>query len=130
MTRRSVVPLIFAAPVLLRAQTAANRIVIDPLRVRANIDRRIWGSFLEHLGRAIYQGIYDPGSALSDASGVRKDVASEVRSMGVPIIRYPGGNFVSGYNWLDGVGPRDKRPTVLDRPGTRSRRTSLGRTSS
>jgi len=115
MTRRSVVPLIFAAPALLRAQTAANRIVIDPLRVRANIDRRIWGSFLEHLGRAIYQGIYDPGSALSDASGFRKDVASEVRSMGVPIIRYPGGNFVSGYNWLDGVGPRDKRPTVLDR---------------
>jgi alpha-N-arabinofuranosidase len=68
-----------------------------------------WGSFLEHLGRAIYQGIYEPGSALADSAGFRKDVAAEVRGMGVPIIRYPGGNFVSGYNWLDGVGPRDKR---------------------
>ena len=69
--------------------------------MRANIDRRIWGSFLEHLGRAIYQGIYDPGSALSDAAGLRKDAAMEVRSIGVPIIRYPGGNFVSGYSvWL------------------------------
>ena len=56
-----------------------------------------------------------PVRALADASGFRKDVAAEVRGMGVPIIRYPGGNFVSGYNWLDGVGPRDKRPTVLDR---------------
>lgn len=115
LTRRSFVPLIFAAPTLLRAQAAANRVVIDPLRVRATIDRRIWGSFLEHLGRAIYGGIYDPGSPLADAAGFRKDVAAEVRGMGVPIIRYPGGNFVSGYNWLDGVGPRDKRPTVLDR---------------
>ena len=115
LTRRSFVPLMFAAHTLLRAQAAVNRVVIDPLRVRATLDRRIWGSFLEHLGRAIYGGIYDPGSALADASGFRKDVAAEVRGMGVPIIRYPGGNFVSGYNWLDGVGPRDKRPTVLDR---------------
>jgi alpha-N-arabinofuranosidase len=115
LTRRSFVPLIFAAPTLLRAQAAASRVVIDPLRVRATIDRRIWGSFLEHLGRAIYGGIYEPGSGLADSAGFRTDVAGEVRSMGVPIIRYPGGNFVSGYNWLDGVGPRDKRPTVLDR---------------
>jgi alpha-N-arabinofuranosidase len=83
--------------------------------VRAALDRRSLGELLEHLGRAIYGGIYDPGSALADAAGFRKDVAAEVRRMGVPIIRYPGGNFVSGYNWLDGVGPRDKRPTVLDR---------------
>jgi alpha-L-arabinofuranosidase len=96
MTRRSFVPLIFATPTLLRAQAAASRVVIDPLRVRANIDRRIWGSFLEHLGRAIYGGVYEPGSALADSAGFRTDVAGEVRSMGVPIIRYPGGNFVSG----------------------------------
>ncbi len=115
MNRRRFVSMISAAPALLRAQNAVNRIVIDPVRVRADIDRRIWGSFLEHLGRAIYGGIYEPGSALSDAAGFRTDVAAEVRRMGVPIIRYPGGNFVSGYNWLDGVGPRDKRPTVLDR---------------
>jgi len=67
------------------------------------------------LGRAIYEGIFDPGSKLSDASGFRKDVMEEVRRMGVPIIRYPGGNFVSGYNWLDGVGPKETRPRVLDK---------------
>jgi alpha-N-arabinofuranosidase len=67
------------------------------------------------LGRAIYEGIYDPGSKLSDANGLRKDVVEEVRSLGVPIVRYPGGNFVSGYNWLDGIGPKQDRPRVLDK---------------
>ena len=74
-----------------------------------------FGCFLEHLGRAIYEGIYDPGSKLSDANGFRTDVMEEVRTLGVPIIRYPGGNFVSGYHWLDGVGPKKDRPRVLDR---------------
>ncbi len=91
------------------------RAVINRARVRSELDRRILGSFLEHLGRAIYGGIYEPGSALADASGYRKDVAAEIKELGVPIIRYPGGNFVSGYHWLDGVGPKDQRPTVLDR---------------
>ncbi len=81
----------------------------------ADFDRRLLGSFLEHLGRAIYTGVYQPGSPLADAKGFRTDVAREVRELGVPIVRYPGGNFVSGYNWLDGVGPRTERPTVLDR---------------
>jgi alpha-N-arabinofuranosidase len=67
------------------------------------------------LGRAIYEGIYEPGSELSDANGFRKDVLEEIRRLGVPIIRYPGGNFVSGYNWLEGVGPRQSRPRVLDK---------------
>lgn len=75
----------------------------------------MFGSFLEHLGRAIYEGIYDPGSKLSDSNGFRKDVLDEIRHLGVPIIRYPGGNFVSGYNWLDGVGPKANRPRVLDK---------------
>jgi alpha-N-arabinofuranosidase len=79
------------------------------------LDRNLFGSFLEHLGRAIYEGIYEPGSSLSDAKGFRKDVLEEVRNLGVPIIRYPGGNFVSGYNWLDGVGPKKERPRVLDK---------------
>ena len=79
------------------------------------LDRNLFGSFLEHLGRAIYEGIYDPGSPLSDANGFRKDVMEEVRNLGVPIIRYPGGNFVSGYNWLDGVGPKKDRPRELDK---------------
>jgi alpha-N-arabinofuranosidase len=91
------------------------RIYIDSRRVVAPLDRNLFGSFLEHLGRAIYEGIYDPGSKLSDGNGFRKDVADEVRQMGVPIVRYPGGNFVSGYNWLDGVGPKQDRPRVLDK---------------
>ncbi len=82
---------------------------------RADFDRRVFGSFLEHLGRAVYTGVYQPGSGLADAKGFRTDVAREVRELGVPIVRYPGGNFVSGYNWLDGVGPRAQRPTVLER---------------
>ncbi|MGD0568439.1 MAG: alpha-N-arabinofuranosidase [Candidatus Sulfotelmatobacter sp.] len=94
---------------------AAIRVYVDTRRTIAPLDRNLFGSFLEHLGRAIYEGIYDPGSKLSDANGFRKDVIAEIRQLGVPIIRYPGGNFVSGYNWLDGVGPRQNRPVVLDK---------------
>jgi alpha-N-arabinofuranosidase len=93
----------------------AGRVYVDSRRTLAPLDRNMFGSFLEHLGRAIYEGIYDPGSKLSDANGLRKDVMDEVRQLGVPIIRYPGGNFVSGYNWLDGVGPKQDRPRVLDK---------------
>lgn len=92
-----------------------SRAFIDSRRTIAPIDKNLFGSFLEHLGRAIYEGIYDPGSKLSDANGFRKDVLDEIKKMGVPIIRYPGGNFVSGYNWLDGVGPKKDRPVALDR---------------
>ena len=91
------------------------QIFIDSRRTIAPLDRNLFGSFLEHLGRAIYEGIYDPGSKLSDSNGFRKDVLQEIRQIGVPIIRYPGGNFVSGYNWLDGVGPKQDRPRVLDK---------------
>ena len=90
--------------------TAPARVLIDTRRTIAPLDRNLFGSFLEHLGRAIYQGIYDPGSKLSDANGFRKDVLDEIRQLGVPIVRYPGGNFVSGYNWLDGVGPEAEPP--------------------
>src|SRR5512143_2310463 len=92
-----------------------TRIYADTRRTIAPLERNVFGSFLEHLGRAIYEGIYEPGSPLSDANGFRKDVAEEIRQLGVPIIRYPGGNFVSGYNWLDGVGPKKDRPRVLDK---------------
>lgn len=91
------------------------RVVLDTSRVRADLDRHILGSFLEHLGRAIYGGIYEPGSPLADANGLRKDVSEEIRTLAVPIVRYPGGNFVSGYHWQDGVGPKEQRPRVLDR---------------
>ncbi len=92
-----------------------TRVVIDSTREISSISPRLFGSFLEHLGRAIYEGIYDPGSKFADAHGFRTDVIAEVKKLGVPIVRYPGGNFVSGYHWLDGVGPKKDRPTVLDR---------------
>jgi len=77
-------------------------------------DKRLFGSFIEHLGRAIYSGIYEPGHPLSDENGFRNDVASLVKELDVSVVRYPGGNFVSGYNWEDGVGPADQRPVRLD----------------
>ena len=80
----------------------------------AEIDNRLYGAFLEHLGRAIYTGIYEPGHPTADANGMRGDVIDMVKELNVPIVRYPGGNFVSAYNWEDGVGPKDQRPTRLD----------------
>jgi alpha-L-arabinofuranosidase len=94
---------------------SAARVYVDTRRTISPIDPNLFGSFLEHLGRAIYEGIYDPKSKLADDNGFRKDVADEIKKLGVPIIRYPGGNFVSGYNWLDGVGPKQDRPVVLDK---------------
>lgn len=90
------------------------RVTIDPDRCVSTIDRNLFGSFIEHLGRAVYEGIYEPGSKFADANGFRTDVLKEIKDLGVPIIRYPGGNFVSGHHWLDAVGPKDKRPRVLD----------------
>jgi alpha-N-arabinofuranosidase len=91
------------------------RAVINQARYTSELDRRLLGAFLEHLGRAIYTGVYEPGSPLADAKGFRTDVIKEIKELAVPIMRYPGGNFVSGYNWLDGVGPKNQRPTVLER---------------
>ena len=78
------------------------------------VDRRLFGSFIEHLGRAVYGGIYEPDHPEADEQGFRKDVLSLIRELDVPVVRYPGGNFVSGYNWEDGVGPVDLRPARLD----------------
>lgn len=78
------------------------------------IDKRIYGSFLEHLGRAIYEGIYQPNHPLADEQGFRMDVLELIREIDVPVIRYPGGNFVSGYHWEDGIGPKEKRVEQLD----------------
>lgn len=94
---------------------SATRVIIDSTRQVAPVSPHLFGSFLEHLGRAIYEGIYEPGSKFADENGFRTDVLNEIHKMEVPIIRYPGGNFVSGYHWLDGVGPKKNRPTVLDR---------------
>ena len=97
-----------------QARSPARAFVIQA-RHRADFDRRLLGAFLEHLGRSIYTGVYEPDSPLADKNGFRTDVITQVKELGVPIMRYPGGNFVSGYNWLDGVGPKNKRPTVLER---------------
>ena len=78
------------------------------------IDRRIFGSFIEHLGRAVYGGIYEPGHPLADEEGFRTDVIKLINELDVPVVRYPGGNFVSGYNWEDGVGPVEERPARLE----------------
>ena len=78
------------------------------------IDKRIYGSFVEHLGRCVYGGIYEKGHPTADADGFREDVAALAKELGVQIVRYPGGNFVSGYRWEDGIGPVEQRPTRLD----------------
>lgn len=78
------------------------------------IDPRIFSGFLEHLGRAVYEGVYEPGNPLSDADGFRTDVLEALRKLRMPYIRYPGGNFVSNYDWRDGIGPGDRRPVRPD----------------
>lgn len=90
------------------------KLYIDKYHVIGEVDKRIYGSFIEHLGRAVYGGIYQPDSPLSDEQGFRKDVLALVRNIDVPVVRYPGGNFVSGYHWEDGVGPKADRPAKLD----------------
>ncbi len=91
-----------------------TRLVLDPKFRVAPVHRRTFGSFVEHLGRCVYSGIYEPGHPTADPDGFRRDVIDLVRELGVTTVRYPGGNFVSGYRWEDGVGPREQRPTRLD----------------
>ncbi|MEA9985040.1 alpha-N-arabinofuranosidase [Subtercola sp. RTI3] len=89
-------------------------LTLDPHFTVGRINRRIFGSFIEHLGRCVYDGIYEPGHPTADSNGFREDVIELVRELGVSTIRYPGGNFVSGFRWEDSVGPRSERPTRLD----------------
>jgi alpha-L-arabinofuranosidase len=90
------------------------KIFLDKEFVIGEVDRRLFGSFIEHLGRAVYGGIYEPGHPRADARGFRLDVLELVRELKLPIVRYPGGNFVSSFNWEDSVGPVDRRPRRLD----------------
>ena len=80
------------------------KMVLDKEFQIAPIDKRIYGSFIEHLGRAVYEGIYQPGHPAADKDGFRQDVVQLVKELDVPIIRYPGGNFVSNFYWEDSVG--------------------------
>jgi alpha-L-arabinofuranosidase len=90
------------------------RLTIDPSFTVGPIDRRLFGSFVEHLGRCVYDGLYEPGHPSADSEGFREDVIDLVKDLGVSTIRYPGGNFVSGFRWEDSVGPREARPRRLD----------------
>ncbi|MFC5404852.1 alpha-N-arabinofuranosidase [Cohnella soli] len=90
------------------------KMIVDKEFVIGAIDPRLYGSFIEHVGRAVYGGIYEPGHPDADEQGFRKDVTALIKELSVPIVRYPGGNFVSGYNWEDGVGPVAERKRRLD----------------
>jgi alpha-N-arabinofuranosidase len=90
------------------------RLTLDPHFTVGAINRRIFGSFVEHLGRCVYDGIYEPGHPTADSEGFRTDVIELVKELGTTTIRYPGGNFVSGFKWEDSVGPRAERPRRLD----------------
>ena len=87
---------------------------VDPAFRVGTLDRRLFGTFVEHMGRCVYTGIYEPTHPTADEDGFRTDVLELVRELGPTVVRYPGGNFVSGYRWEDGVGPVDERPTRLD----------------
>jgi len=90
------------------------RVVVDTSFTVGEIDPRLFGSFVEHMGRCVYTGIFEPGHPDADERGFRKDVLALTRELGVTLVRYPGGNFLSGYNWEDGVGPVEKRPRRLE----------------
>ena len=103
------------APAPAASQPGAKaRIKIDVDRTIGTVDPLLFGNFTEHLGRMIYGGIYDEKSPLSDANGYRKDVLEAVKGLDVSILRWPGGNFASAYNWKDGIGPKDRRPARLE----------------
>ncbi|MUU71202.1 alpha-N-arabinofuranosidase [Pseudarthrobacter sp. GA104] len=95
-------------------ESAAAKIAMDPSFVVGPVRRRTFGAFVEHLGRCVYTGIFEPDHPNADGDGFRRDVLELTRELGVSTVRYPGGNFVSGYRWEDGVGPADQRPVRLD----------------
>jgi alpha-N-arabinofuranosidase len=93
---------------------ANGQVVVDPDFALGPVDRRLFGSFVEHMGRCVYEGIFEPGHPSADENGLRRDVLELVRELGPTVVRYPGGNFVSGFRWEDSVGPVSERPTRLD----------------
>ena len=108
----------------------AAHLTVDPAYTLAEVDDRLYSSFIEHLGRAVYDGIYCPDHPTADADGFRQDVVDLIRPLHIPLMRYPGGNFVSGYRWEDGVGPKDQHPTGSAAPGAPWKPTRWAPTSS
>ena len=96
------------------ASTSKATIYLDTNRTISPISPLLFSGFAEHMGRAIYEGIYEPASPHANASGLRKDVLAALRELNFRSIRYPGGNFLSGYRWEDGVGPKESRPRRRD----------------
>ncbi|HPY78666.1 MAG TPA: alpha-N-arabinofuranosidase, partial [Bacilli bacterium] len=91
-----------------------TKLFIDKNLTIGKVSNLLFGSFIEHLGRAVYTGIYEPGHPKADKDGFRQDVIDLIKELKVPMVRYPGGNFLSGYNWEDGIGPKENRPVRLD----------------
>jgi alpha-L-arabinofuranosidase len=119
MTRRGfskamAAPLIAGGIAKSQSGALRARIKVDTERVISEIDPKIYGNFLEHLGRCIDGGVFEEKSPLSDSNGFRKDVLDAAKKLNIPILRWPGGNFSSNYNWRDGIGPRDQRPPRLE----------------
>lgn len=117
LSRRDFSALLVSAPALLlgrQTSSAAARVKIDTARVIGQIDDKIYGNFLEHLGRCIEGGVFEEGSSLSDPEGFRRDVLEAAKNLHVALLRWPGGNFSSNYDWRDGIGPRDARPRRLE----------------
>ena len=117
ISRRGVLAASAAAPMIMKtgsARAATASIQLHSRRHRGEIDKKIFGNFIEHLGRCIEGGIFEEGSRLSDKEGFRTDVLKAVEGLHVPQLRWPGGNFSSNYNWRDGIGPRDERPRRLE----------------
>ncbi len=115
-SRRNFTTALIAVPALLRAQQSPlkARVKIDTERVIGDIDPKLYGNFIEHLGRCIDGGIFEEGHKLSDANGFRRDVLEGTKKLNVTLLRWPGGNFSSNYRWRDGIGPRDSRPRRLE----------------
>jgi alpha-N-arabinofuranosidase len=116
MIKKGLKPMLLLALIgfVLQAGAQNARIKIDRERKIGEVDKHIYGNFVEHLGRCVYGGIYEEGSKLSDDKGIRLDVLDAVKDLKVSITRYPGGNFVSNYHWKDGIGPKDQRPPRME----------------
>src|SRR5580693_6885726 len=114
LSRRSFTASLLAVPAIAQSTPLKAKIKIDTERVIGDIDPKIYGNFIEHLGRCIEGGVFEEGSPLSDSAGFRRDVLDAARKLNVPLLRWPGGNFSSNYNWTDGIGPRDQRPRRLE----------------
>ncbi|MGD2166938.1 MAG: alpha-L-arabinofuranosidase C-terminal domain-containing protein [Gammaproteobacteria bacterium] len=117
-SRRTVIATALASPVILRKASAADdinaRIDVNTENIRGEIDPKIYGNFIEHLGRCIDGGVFQEGNPLSTPAGYRRDVLEAARDLDVTLLRWPGGNFSSNYHWLDGIGPREERPRRLE----------------